>query len=107
MLFLLHTAAVDALQSRRSASCDLIGHPCFNRAQAGFVAGAFYKLADALRLQSPLLPDALRGFELYVRNRPPGHQDWLGLMVTTFGLEACERLKAPVPAASPAPPAQA
>ena len=62
------------------------------------MGGAFYKLADALRLHSPLLVDALRGYELYVRNCAPGRQDWLGLMVTTFGLEACELLKAPAPA---------
>lgn len=104
---------VDALLQRAWSKLCIMDHssqtlnyPHF-RAQAGFVAGAFYKLADALRLQSPLLPDALRGYELYVRNRPPGKQDWLGLMVTTFGLEACERLKAPVPTVSPAPPAQA
>ena len=71
------------------------------------MAGAFYKLADALRLQSPLLPDALRGMELYVRNRQPGKQDWLGLMVATFGLDFCERLKAPPPAPAPTPPAHA
>ncbi|KAK9833382.1 hypothetical protein WJX81_000396 [Elliptochloris bilobata] len=64
-------------------------------AKAGFVPGAFYKLADALRLHSPLIDDALRGYKWYICGRKPGAQDWLGIMVTTFGLDACERLKAP------------
>jgi hypothetical protein len=61
--------------------------------QAGFQQGAFYKLADALRLHSPVLDDALRAYAWHVRGR--GHDaDWLGFMITTFGMEACERLKA-------------
>ena len=65
--------------------------------QAGFAAGAFYKLADALRLHSPRLDDALRAYHWFVRGRGDG-ADWLGFMVSTFGLEACKKLKEPQPA---------
>ena len=68
------------------------------RAQAGFAAGAFYKLADALRLHSPCLDDALRAYQWFVRGRGAA-ADWLGFMVATFGLEACEKLKEPLQAA--------
>ena len=65
----------------------------YARAQAGFQQGAFYRLADALRLHSPVLDDALRAYAWHVRDKGPA-ADWRAFMIATFGMDACDKLMA-------------